>query len=82
MPVDPTPRSAYAHWNEDQDFMWWDEVGRHASTQADEPPDPDDYREDDPDAPDEEYPDWDNRHHDDIDGDEGDEDDHPQQLET
>ena len=73
MPVDPTPRSAYAHWNEDQDFMWWDEVGRHASTQADEPPDPDDYREDDPNAPDN----WE-----DDDLNEGDEDDHPQQLET
>ena len=41
-PIDPTPRSAYAHWNEDQDYMWWEEVGKHAATQANEPPDPDD----------------------------------------
>ncbi len=48
-PIDPTPRSSYfprppySHWNEDQDFMWWDEVGKHAATQAEEPVDPDDY---------------------------------------
>ncbi len=42
-PVDPTPRSAYAHWNEDQDYMWGEEVGKHAATQADEPPDPEEY---------------------------------------
>ncbi len=48
MPLDSTPRSAYSHWNEDQDMMWWDEVGRHAHQQMEEPPDPDpdEYRED------------------------------------
>ncbi len=40
-PIDPTPRSDYAHWNEDQDYMWWEEVGKHAASQANEPPDPD-----------------------------------------
>ncbi len=45
MPLDPTPRSAYAHWNEEQDMMWWDEVGKHHASQADEPPDPDAYYE-------------------------------------
>jgi hypothetical protein len=24
-------RSDYAHWNEDQDYMWWQEEGRHGS---------------------------------------------------
>ncbi len=40
-PLDPTPRSAYSHWNEEQDMMWWDEVGRHAHQQMEEPPEPD-----------------------------------------
>ena len=40
-PLDPTPRRDYAHWNEEQDLMWWDEVGRHAHQQMEEPPEPD-----------------------------------------
>lgn len=42
MPIDPTPRSDYEHWNEDRDFMWWQEVGKHAADQND-PPEPDLY---------------------------------------
>ena len=43
MPLDETPRSAYAHWNEEQDMMWWDEVGKHG--EPPDPPDPDEYEE-------------------------------------
>ena len=32
-------RSDYAHWNEDQDYMWYQEEGRF----PEEPPEPDDY---------------------------------------
>ena len=32
-------RADYAHWNEDADYMWWHEEGKH----ADEPPEPDEY---------------------------------------
>ena len=30
-------RSDYEHWNEDADFMWWHEEGKH----VEEPPEPD-----------------------------------------
>lgn len=40
-------RADYAHWNEDADYMWWHEEGRH----VEEPPEPDDdWRHYDPDA--------------------------------
>ncbi len=61
MALDSTPRSDYAHWNEDQDYMWYMEVGRFADTE--EPADPDEEFE---------YPDWDNRHHDDLEDEEED----------
>jgi hypothetical protein len=32
-------RADYAHWNEDADYMWWHEEGKH----VEEPPEPDDY---------------------------------------
>jgi hypothetical protein len=32
-------RADYAHWNEDADYMWWMEEGRH----PEEPPDPFDH---------------------------------------
>jgi hypothetical protein len=32
-------RADYAHWNEDAEYMWWQEEGRH----PEEPPEPDDY---------------------------------------
>lgn len=31
-------RADYAHWNEDADYMWWHEEGKH----IEEPPEPDD----------------------------------------
>jgi hypothetical protein len=34
------PLADYAHWNEDAEYMWWHEEGKHAD--AYEPPDPDD----------------------------------------
>ena len=36
-------RADYAHWNEDADYMWWQEEGRFGSEDA---PDPDDYYDD------------------------------------
>lgn len=41
--IDPTPISDYEHWNEEAAIVWYQEVGRFAST---EPPDPDPYEED------------------------------------
>lgn len=38
----PMARSDYAHWNEDQDMVWWQEEGRH----IEEPPDPDEFYDD------------------------------------
>lgn len=32
MAIDPTPRSAYEHWNEERDQMWYMEVGRFGAT--------------------------------------------------
>ena len=32
-PIDPTPISDYAHWNEDAFHMWYQEVGRFAGDQ-------------------------------------------------
>jgi hypothetical protein len=32
------PISDYAHWNEDAEYMWWHEEGKH----IEEPPEPDD----------------------------------------
>lgn len=32
------PLADYAHWNEDAEYMWWHEEGKH----MDEPPEPDD----------------------------------------
>ena len=54
-PSDPTPRSDYAHWNEEQDWMWWNEVGRFSGDE--DPPEPDEEYE---------YPDHDTRDQDDI----------------
>lgn len=39
MSIDATPRSAYDHWNEERDIVWYQEVGRHAADQNE--PDPD-----------------------------------------
>lgn len=36
-------RSDYAHWNEDADYMWWQEEGRHATNWE---PDIDDFYDD------------------------------------
>ena len=36
MPLDPTPVSDYAHWNEDAQYMWYQEVGRFSG--AEDPP--------------------------------------------
>lgn len=46
-------RADYAHWNEDADYMWWHEEGKHAGEQ--EPPDPDDesWRDEPPEGDDE-----------------------------
>ena len=33
------PLSDYAHWNEDAEYMWWHEEGKH----VEEPPEPDPY---------------------------------------
>lgn len=33
-------RSDYAHWNEEQDRVWWEEEGKHHGYE--DPPDPDD----------------------------------------
>lgn len=44
MPIDNTPRSAYAHWNEEQDIVWYQEVGRFSGDE--DPPDPDEFYED------------------------------------
>lgn len=33
------PLSDYSHWNEDAEYMWWNEEGKHDS----EPPYEDDY---------------------------------------
>lgn len=32
------PIADYSHWNEDAEYMWWMEEGRHAD--AYDPPDP------------------------------------------
>lgn len=32
----------YAHWNEDAEYMWWQEEGRH----IEEPPEPDEWQDD------------------------------------
>ena len=29
-------REDYAHWNEDQDYMWWQEEGRHSANEEPE----------------------------------------------
>jgi hypothetical protein len=34
-------RADYAHWNEDQDLMWWHEEGKHETGEPEY--DPDDY---------------------------------------
>lgn len=41
-------RADYAHWNEEQDLVWWQEEGRHHGSE--EPSDPD---------PGSRYDDWD-----------------------
>jgi len=37
-------RSDYAHWNEDADYMWWQEEGRHSQEDQENDYDPDDWR--------------------------------------
>ena len=41
-------RADYAHWNEDADYVWWQEEGRHDEAQFNpEPDDEPDYSADD-----------------------------------
>ncbi len=32
-------RADYAHWNEDADYMWWHEEGKHSDSEPSEPDD-------------------------------------------
>ena len=47
-------RSDYAHWNEEQDRVWWEEEGRHPLNDPESDPDDESWRDEPPEEDDDE----------------------------